>query len=135
MFKKFKVISFGCGQGGKNIYHFYKKKFKFIGFSDNNSSLHHTSFLDYQIFAPEDLIKIDFDFIIISSMYFTQIKNQLIELGIPSEKIIIPDYKLITKGKQNSFNPIVHNLIFAIILFILTLSFSELLSYIWNINK
>lgn len=57
------------------------------GFIDNNPEKHGKEFLDRKIFSPDNLDEVSFDKIIIASVFFNEIKNQLLNIGIPSEKI------------------------------------------------
>ena len=44
----------------------------------------------YPIYAPSKLLETDYDCIVISSMYLSEIRQQLLEMGVPEAKILSP---------------------------------------------
>lgn len=83
------------GTGGTTA-HFLKKKalykeFRIMAFVDNDSRKWGTFFGDHtKIIAPEQLQTLDFDYVVICSLYDKEIKEQLIQdLKIQENKIIV----------------------------------------------
>lgn len=84
-----KVAIFGCGKGGLKALETLKLNESPLCFFDNDPEKHGKSFYGYEIKAPTDLIKLQFDKVLIASMYFTDIYEQLQELGVPSDRISV----------------------------------------------
>lgn len=84
-----KVLIFGTGRGAQKFYSLIgDETFTIIGFLDNNRSKWNTDFKGYNIYSPYMLIDLKFDKIIICSVAYTEIRNQLISnYGIPEIKI------------------------------------------------
>lgn len=86
---KEKIIVHGTGGTAK----FYAEmdcnyeKFELIGFSDNNEQKWGTYFLDKPVYAPEQLYNMDFDVLIVASVFYEEIAQDLIQRGIPVSKI------------------------------------------------
>ncbi|RUR10164.1 LicD family protein [Legionella sp. km772] len=84
-----KIIIFGTGEFGSNIYKKYKKDHDIIYFCDNDKKKHNTSLYGIKILSPEKIHNIEYDEIIIASSFSEEIYPQLInELGIDKNKII-----------------------------------------------
>lgn len=91
-----RTVIFGCGKGGKNSYNYLKDHSNIIAFCDNNPKTWNKKLFGIQIVSPSDLIKLEFDQIIISSQQAYNIHKQLLETGIRSNALIIhpPDILL-----------------------------------------
>ena len=87
--KKMRVIVFGLGQ----VYRTFEKlidneKVNIIALSDNNPVLQGTILDGKSVIKPDDIINLDYDYIIITSGYYESITNQLKEIGIKAECIL-----------------------------------------------
>jgi hypothetical protein len=83
---KEKVVVFGTGRASKEFFKINKSKFHILAFFDNNLSV--CSFKGFPVLPPQSLEFFEFDKIIIASMYFVEIREQLVvEQGIPNEKL------------------------------------------------
>lgn len=87
-----KVLVFGTGQYYEN----YKENIKslgneIIGFLDNNTEKVGTFIDGVLVSNPKDVIKMEYDKIIIMSMFVSEITEQLLEYGISRDKILIYD--------------------------------------------
>lgn len=85
------IIYFGAAGGGRAYSHHSGQLPNF--FVDNDSSKWGTKLLGINIESPSFLSTLDFndlDKIVITSGYIKSIFPQLIEIGIPQEKIIVP---------------------------------------------
>jgi len=90
--RKDSIIIFGAGKGGKRGYNYLKRRYNIIGFSDNDKEKQNSAFCGYEVYRPDQLPALDFDKIVICSMYQSEIQYQLNSLGIFSEKIeVLPD--------------------------------------------
>lgn len=81
------ILLFGCGGNIKKAINFLSVKNKILGLIDSNIKIHNTSINGYTVFPPSDILKFEFDYIYITSMYRTEIYSSLIGLGIEPEKI------------------------------------------------
>ena len=78
-----RIIIFGCGAAGRTAFRLLHKRCAVLAFSDNNRDLHGTTLLGIRIVAPTAIAEIDYDRIVIASMYHREIRDQLVkELGI-----------------------------------------------------
>lgn len=90
VFKKPEQVAiFGCGMGGLKALETLKLNESPLCFFDNDPEKHGKSFYGYEIKAPTELIKLKYDKVLIASMYFTDIYEQLQELGVPPERISV----------------------------------------------
>lgn len=86
-----KVIIWGTAVKAKRILHCLNfEKIEIIGFTDNNLSRTYTdNFIKGYPYIPwEDILKEEYDYIVIASSAFCEITMQLIINNIPTEKII-----------------------------------------------
>ena len=86
--RKPKVLIFGVGKYYlNNRSYFYDDEI--IGFIDNNIELQGTDIEGKKVFSPNALNSLDYDYIcIMSSLYTVEMALQLVDLGIPNNKII-----------------------------------------------
>jgi len=73
-----KIIIFGTGEFGKNIYKINKNKYNILFFCDNNNKKHNTYINNIKVISPSQLLTIQFDLILIASTYVEEIYMQLI---------------------------------------------------------
>lgn len=89
MENKKSVVIFGLGQ----VYRAFmdlidNDKVNIIALSDNNPALQDTFLDGKSVIKPDEIIKLDYDYIIITSSHYKSIKNQLKESGIKEESIL-----------------------------------------------
>lgn len=82
-----KCIIFGASKTGKSAYRLLQKEYEIIGFSDNDSSKWGKEFCGVNIYPPEDLLKTDAAEIIIASVWYSNIYQQLHAIGIENTKV------------------------------------------------
>ncbi len=82
-----RIAIFGTGEGAKCAIQLFKGKSILVAFADNNRAKQGQYLNDVRIISAEELVILDVDRIVIASMYGTQIRAQLLELGIPKKKI------------------------------------------------
>lgn len=61
---------------------------KILAVSDNNAEKWFTNWQGYDIIPPTDLLKLDYDYILVCSMYTQEISDSLIKIGIERRKIL-----------------------------------------------
>lgn len=84
-----KIFVFGIGIGYKKLKDFINyNNYEILGFIDNNKDKQGTEFEEKMIFSPEDAIKMEFEYILIASIFYDEIEDQLIKLGVDASKII-----------------------------------------------
>ncbi|MEK4711624.1 LicD family protein [Sporosarcina sp. FSL K6-5500] len=99
--EKEKVIVFGASEGGRN----YKEKqidYEILAFVDNDKNKQGTTLEQISIIAPEYMVEYDYDYIVIASVFYKEIKHQLLnEVGINPSKV-----KMAPKGLlKSSYRP------------------------------
>ena len=101
MESKKKVIVFGLGQIYKSFINVVdESKVDIIALSDNNADLQGTYINGKKVIQPDQIAKLDFDYVIIACSYYDNIKNQLTEYKI-REEYILNFYEIYVKMKQN----------------------------------
>lgn len=86
--KKQTVLLFGASKGGESVYEVIRHQYHILGFVDNNKSIQGKKLRGINIYAPTQLVNLNFDLIIIASDYHVEIKKQLINsLGINIDAI------------------------------------------------
>lgn len=88
---KERIILFGLG--GKYQYEKSNNPTLFEGlnvvaFSDNNETLWHTTVEYSYVITPNEIVNTSYDRVVILSNYYEQISTQLVDLGVPQNKII-----------------------------------------------
>ncbi|MCM3338744.1 CDP-glycerol glycerophosphotransferase family protein [Paenibacillus sp. MER TA 81-3] len=106
------IIVFGTGSSAESLFaklDFNKINIKFL--SDNNTSKHYLQYKGYLILPPEKIRETEFDYVFIASQYSIDILQQLLELGIPYNKIIPYDYanhsRLNMKFHEEAFQTVI----------------------------
>ena len=83
-----KIIIFGMGQ----VYHANKNKIpntdEIVAFIDNNEQKWGTLFDQVNVFSPKMIKTLDYDRIVLMSVYAIQMREQLLELGCKREAIL-----------------------------------------------
>lgn len=116
MFRNKKLVIFGASTGAKKVSDTLKSlSIEIDYFSDNNSNIWGEKFQGIEIIEPKKIMDISC-YIIIASMYYTEIYVQLLELGIdktciiPKEEIFIDyfdKYNLTISSKLNEKETII----------------------------
>lgn len=84
-----KLAIFGCGSDLSIKIEKLKREFEIVGIFDNNSALHGREKYGFKISNPEKILTIDFEILKLCSLAnTTKIRTQVIDLGVPEEKIM-----------------------------------------------
>jgi SAM-dependent methyltransferase len=87
--KDLKIILYGASNQAAILLYELDLKRNIIGFSDSNKDFQSKYRLGYFVYKPEQLLTINFDYILISSAAFQEeIRKKLILLGIDKKKIL-----------------------------------------------
>lgn len=94
---------FGAGTIGKMLYDRVKHEVTVVGFLDNNSILWNSEIDGIKVFGNKDALKeLNYDEIIVASLSGMEIiKNDLLEIGIPIEKINCDYIKVQVEARLN----------------------------------
>lgn len=96
--KSRKCIIFGASKGGRNAYSVLSRDFEVLGFSDNNDAKWGTEFCGKMVIEPSKLKELGCE-VIIASVYYAAINEQLILLGLKNISVF---YCLGNPGKENT---------------------------------
>lgn len=97
--KKKKILIFGTSHGAVEVLEILDlNKVVIVGFIDNNKSLHGKLMDGIEISGPLNILANEYDYIVIGSMYYDEIKMQLIQMSIAEEKIV----KLLNYNEKTS---------------------------------
>lgn len=89
MDKKVKVLLFGTGDGAiKALKMLDLNKVDILGFIDNDELKQKDNFFEKLVYKPSHIVNLEYDYILIASMYFKEIREQLISLKISGSKIV-----------------------------------------------
>lgn len=102
-----KVLIFGAGNKSKDIIKCIDKtKNKVLYFVDNDTDKQGKKMFGRTIVSPADLADLEFDYILVASIYWREIREQLISLGINPEKIRYPLAQMGRKRFQTEYDGI-----------------------------
>ena len=86
MYKKYRIIIWGAGDIAREIIKHKNEKVEVLGFLDNNPAI--KEFEGLQALDKNKVYEEDYDYIVICSRSYKEIYNQLLSMGINSEKIL-----------------------------------------------
>lgn len=111
-------VIFGASRAGELAYYNIPAGMHVVGFLDNDKSKQGKSLCDLPILAPQEIesLRESIDFILIASLYYHEIKAQLIEeFGIPNERIVRATHAEIINPPQDALaRPLAFVLLIAI---------------------
>lgn len=89
MFVKHRIIIFGLGKSCEKLLKCINyNRVDVVCFTDNDEVKQGKEFCGKDVVSPTELLKINFDYIVIFSSYYKEITNQLIDMGIEEKKVI-----------------------------------------------
>lgn len=83
-----KIIIYGTGGAANSAVKMLNEKHEIIVASDSNEKKWGSEFLNIKVISPSDILKYEFDYIVICSMYTKEILQSLVETGVKLDKII-----------------------------------------------
>jgi len=98
-----RILIFGTGSGLRDLISVLPASVEVIGLVDNNPKRHGATIMDKVVYAPSEIGSLNFDRIVISPREGNAIRNQLVDLGVPREKILV-FYSVYDKGLQEVIN-------------------------------
>ena len=84
---KMRIIIFGTGKISMRFLSKLKKDIEIAAFLDNDPSKWERRIEQIPVLPPQKALELDYDFIFLLSASHVQMKDQLVEIGIPKEKI------------------------------------------------
>ncbi|MGG0720051.1 TylF/MycF/NovP-related O-methyltransferase [Robertmurraya massiliosenegalensis] len=89
MYEKVRALIFGTGDGATKALNIIDSiKVDIIGFIDNDEIKQGNIIYGKMIYKPSYIYNLEYDYIIIASMFYKEIMEQLIELGVSRNKIV-----------------------------------------------
>lgn len=89
MAKKYKLLIFGTGKSAEKILLNIKKdNVQIVGFLDNDKKRIHENYKGKKVYLPSELNKLSYDFIVIASIKYEQMIEQLQTFGVEEDKIL-----------------------------------------------
>lgn len=86
-----RVVIFGAGAGGRDVWARIRGRHRVIAFADNDQNKVGTQVCGVPVIAPKTLTATAVDRIVVGSMYFDEIRGQLIALGIAADRVCAVD--------------------------------------------
>ncbi|MDD0847614.1 hypothetical protein PTQ35_02155 [Campylobacter sp. 46490-21] len=83
-----KAVIFSIGFAGRAIYRKAKNEYEIVGFIDNNKGIAGTKYENINIYHVNDIKNLEFDIILFGGIWYTQMKEQLLALGVDHKKIL-----------------------------------------------
>ena len=84
-----KAVCFGAAGGGRRLYKEISEKYEVIAFVDNNEKKWGSKLFGIEVFSPDMLNELAYDWIIITSAPgLASIYEQCVQMGISETKII-----------------------------------------------
>lgn len=85
--KTMNVLLFGASLGGENFIKNHISDYNYLAIVDNDQNKHGLFLQNVEIICPERIFSYEYDKIIVTSMYVDSILKQLLDLGVPKDKI------------------------------------------------
>ena len=83
----YKFLLFGTGEYYKRYREWFLDK-DVLALIDNSPEKQGALIDGVEVRSPEEAVKLDYDYIVVLSFYITEMRNQLISLGVPKEKVL-----------------------------------------------
>ncbi len=83
-----RILLFGAGSGLNDFLSVVSQDVEIIGICDNNPQKHGTTVAGHRICPPELINQLGFDFVVLTARTGEAMRNQLVEMGVSSEKIL-----------------------------------------------
>ena len=83
------IILFGAGSGLADILSILPNHIQIAGLCDNDPKKHGTTVLGHRVLAPDVLDASGYDFVVVTARAGDAIRTQLVQRGVPREKILL----------------------------------------------
>lgn len=94
------LVIFGAGAGGREAFARCVRRHRIVGFADNDPAKIGTTLLDRPVLSLDALARASWDRIVVGSVHFEAIREQLVRLGIPRHQICTADDVLVLEADQ-----------------------------------
>ncbi len=82
------IIVFGVGSASKDFLSAAPDHLVVVALMDNDQTKHGTTVEGYKVVSPEQLARLDYDYIVVTARAVDSIRAGLMERGVPEEKIV-----------------------------------------------
>jgi FlaA1/EpsC-like NDP-sugar epimerase len=86
-----RAVIFGAGASGERAFTHLRTTQAIVGFVDNSPSKQGTTFCGLPVHAPAALASLEYDRIVVGSMFAAEIMEQLASLGVDASKFVLLD--------------------------------------------
>lgn len=101
---KRKYVLFGTGDYYRRFIHWFKNE-DVAALLDNDVQKQGTRLDGYPVISPQDIVNTEYDAVVILSFYFSEMKAQLLKIGVSEEKIFhFYDLHELLKGKKQKIS-------------------------------
>lgn len=83
-----KVVIYGTGGAAVSAMKMLAADHSIVAFFDSNKEKWNTEFLNIKVLNPINYAELEYDYIVICSMYTKEIMDKLLNLGVPFDKIV-----------------------------------------------
>jgi len=95
------VVIFGASIGGKRAWRHHRRRYRILGFCDNDAKKWGGNYCGLPVGSPESLKCSEYDKVIIASCYYMEIFEQLAKLGVNAQKIEVLDPEILCGEHHN----------------------------------
>lgn len=86
-----RLLVFGCGEIAKKTHRYINKsKNRVHYYIDNNAQKVGGKYLGREVISPESVAAVEYDYILLTSIYWRDMRRQLLELGVEAKRIKCP---------------------------------------------
>lgn len=86
-----RLLVFGCGEMGKRVYKYVSKtRNRVLCYIDNDPQKWGRGIYGKKIISPDQIAELEYEYILIASVYWKEMRQQLLELGVDVKKIRCP---------------------------------------------
>lgn len=86
-----RLLIFGCGKKAKEVSRYISKRHNIIlCYIDNDSQKVGGHYLGKPIIAPIKILSLKYDYILLASVYWREMRQQLLEIGVDAKRIKCP---------------------------------------------
>ena len=106
------IAIFGCGAAGKRAWTQLRHAYKVVSFLDNDADKQRSRAAGIPVADPAKYNYALVDHVFIASIYLDEILVQLLELGVPPEKIEYVGQEMLTKEFQSIDGSLFHKALY-----------------------
>lgn len=93
-----RCVIYGAGGGGRAFLALNRQNIRAVAFADRSEGLQRSRIDGLEVVAPNDIGALEYDYVVIASMWVGEIRSTLHELGIGDERIVVPPKNQLKNG-------------------------------------